>query len=145
MNARDFLTVADRLLQGTTEAEWRSALSRAYYAAFHVGLELLTACGFVVPARDRAHAFVWIRLANSGHAAVNHAGNGLRSLRGDRNWADYDLARPLAPAVVAQRVQAAKAIVRALEAAGQDPLKSQITAAIRVYERDVLRKVTWRP
>jgi hypothetical protein len=35
MNWRDFLPLAARLAGGTTEADWRSAVSRAYYAAFH--------------------------------------------------------------------------------------------------------------
>ena len=35
MNGRDFLAVARALAAGTTEAEHRSAVSRAYYAAFH--------------------------------------------------------------------------------------------------------------
>ena len=36
MNWRDFLSLAARLAGGATEADWRTAVSRAYYAAFHV-------------------------------------------------------------------------------------------------------------
>jgi uncharacterized protein (UPF0332 family) len=36
MNPHDFLEVANEWLTGIREAEWRSAVSRAYYAAFHV-------------------------------------------------------------------------------------------------------------
>jgi len=36
MNFRDYLTVADELSDADSEAHWRSAISRAYYAAFHV-------------------------------------------------------------------------------------------------------------
>jgi hypothetical protein len=64
MNPRDFLDVADELLAGSTEASWRSAVSRAYDA------ETL----------------------------------------------------PTAPTVL-----------------------TQVTEAIRIYERDVLRNVTWQP
>ncbi len=35
MDETGFLNVADALSMGDTEAEWRSAISRAYYAAFH--------------------------------------------------------------------------------------------------------------
>ena len=49
MDARNFLTTADQLAQGATEADWRSAVSRAYYAVFHVARRLFTTCGFTVP------------------------------------------------------------------------------------------------
>jgi uncharacterized protein (UPF0332 family) len=55
MNGRDFLPLATQLAGGTTEAEWRSAVSRAYYAAFHVARRLLSELGFTVPRADRAH------------------------------------------------------------------------------------------
>lgn len=36
MKFRDYLDVADEFSEGDGEAHWRSAISRAYYAAFHV-------------------------------------------------------------------------------------------------------------
>jgi hypothetical protein len=42
------------------------------------------------------------------------------------------------------RVRMAEQIVRALDAAAFEPVRSNITAAMRVYERDVLRDVTWQ-
>ena len=35
-------------------------------------------------------------------------------------------------------------VIQSLQDAVQQPLRSQITAAMRVYERDVLRDVTWQ-
>jgi hypothetical protein len=55
MNWRDFLSLATRLAAATTEADWRTAVSRAYYAAFHVARRLLTDLNFTVPRADRAH------------------------------------------------------------------------------------------
>ncbi len=55
MNWRDFLLVANRLTAGATEADWRTAVSRAYYAAFHVARRLLADLKFNVPRADRAH------------------------------------------------------------------------------------------
>lgn len=49
MNWRDFLLVASRLAAETTEADWRTAVSRAYYAAFHVARRLLADLKFTVP------------------------------------------------------------------------------------------------
>jgi hypothetical protein len=40
-------------------------------------------------------------------------------------------------------VQSAKEILQVLEAAEQEPIKTQITEAIKIYERDVLQQVTW--
>jgi hypothetical protein len=36
MDGTGFLHLAVRLSGGATEAEWRSAVSRAYYGAFHL-------------------------------------------------------------------------------------------------------------
>ena len=46
MDFRDFLSLAVTLSNGTTEAEWRSASSRAYYAAFHVARQKVGPTGF---------------------------------------------------------------------------------------------------
>jgi hypothetical protein len=49
MDFRAYLRLAVTLRDGTTEAEWRSATSWAYYAAFHVARRLLLDLGFGVP------------------------------------------------------------------------------------------------
>ncbi len=41
MNERDFLRLAAVLAGGAAEAEWRTAVGRAYYAAFHMARRLL--------------------------------------------------------------------------------------------------------
>jgi hypothetical protein len=70
MNARDFLTLAQNLAITGHEAAWRSAASRAYYAAFHVAWELLEDLRFVVPRAERGHAYLWLRLSNCGDGQV---------------------------------------------------------------------------
>jgi uncharacterized protein (UPF0332 family) len=145
MDGRDFLALAEQWVLGSTEAEWRSAVSRAYYAAFHVARQLLRRCGFAVPRADQAHAYLARRLAYAGHPDVCRAGTRLNSLRGDRNRADYDLHLPMTQAHAAAQVQIAKEIIHHLDAASLDPIKTQITDAMKIYERDVLKQVTWRP
>jgi uncharacterized protein (UPF0332 family) len=146
MNARDLLEVADDLLGGLKEAYWRSAVSRAYYAAFHEARRLLRQCGLVAPRGEQAHAYLWLRLSNCGHPDLAHAGAELNDLRSQRNWADYDFDQLLDQPTAADYVQAARDIVDLLEMAATMPaLLSQITTVIRVYERDVLGEVTWRP
>ena len=146
MSPREFLEVAGEWVNGTREAEWRSAVSRAYYAAFHVARALLRACGFTVPQGDQAHAYLWLRLANSGHPDVQRAGNVLNTLRTMRNRADYDLDQPFPHPLAVGQVDAAADVVGLLETAAALPsVLARITDAIRVYERDVLGQVTWQP
>src|SRR6266540_2802737 len=90
MDFRTFINLAEVLASGGTEAEWRTAISRAYYGAFHVGCDLLRILGFDVPKADRAHAFVSMRLMNSSDAEVNEGGRKLSDLRSLRNRADYE-------------------------------------------------------
>jgi uncharacterized protein (UPF0332 family) len=121
MNPRDFLDVADALIEGSSEAEWRSAVSRAYYAAFHIARQLLRQCGFQVPEADQAHAYLWLRLSNCGHPDVQNAGHELKELRTARNWADYDLDRPLDQPAGFSPILAATNVIQLLEAVAAEP------------------------
>jgi uncharacterized protein (UPF0332 family) len=145
MNWRDFLLLATRLAAGSTEADWRTAVSRAYYATFHVARRLLADLNFTVPRADRAHQYLVFRLSNSGEASVERAGRDLETLRRLRNRADYDEMPALTQPQAAAAAQLAEGIIRALDAAHQEPVRTQIRDSMIVYERDVLRDVTWRP
>jgi hypothetical protein len=76
---------------------------------------------------------------------VNRAGNDLNHLRNRRNLADYDIEHDLAQATAMAYVQLAETIIELLlEEAGAEPTyRGPLTEAIRVFERDVLRQVTW--
>ena len=145
MDAREFLTLAQQLSVARTEASWRSAVSRAYYAVFHVAKRLLEDLGFAVPRADRAHAYLWLRPANCGDAQVEQAGSELNELRRDRNWADYDIRRPMRQIVIQQQLPIATRIIQVFEAAAIEPTRTTITDAMKIYERDVLHDVTWHP
>jgi uncharacterized protein (UPF0332 family) len=146
MDPREFLELASEWSRGTREAEWRSAVSRAYYAAFHVARSLFLDQGFVVPQAEQAHAYLWLRLANVGQPDIQRAGNDLSFLRRRRNWADYDLDQPLDEAAAVHEVLAATDIVGMLETLRTSPaVLTRVTEAIKAYERDVLQEVTWQP
>lgn len=145
MNFRDYLALARTLASGATEAEWRSASSRAYYATFHVARLLLLGLGFRVPQADRAHGYLWLRLSNAGHADTMRAGRHFGQLRRERNWADYDDHRVITQTGALQNLQDAEDIIQALDAAAVDPVRAQITDAMKIYERDMLKDVTWHP
>lgn len=145
MDPRDFLTLARQLALVNTEAAWRSSVSRAYYAAFHVARQLLEDLNFTVPHADRAHAHLWLRLSNCGDRQVEMAGMRLNDLRRERNGSDYNLARPLHRAVMQNQLPVAAWVIQILEAAALEPTRTQITDAMKIYERDVLHDVTWHP
>jgi uncharacterized protein (UPF0332 family) len=145
MNWRDLLPLAARLAGGSTEAEWRSAVSRAYYSGFHVARRLLSDLRFAVPRADRAHQYLAFRLSNSGEPTVEQAGRDLETLRRLRNRADYDESPALTQPQALAALQVAGSVIQGLDAARQEPARTRITDSIIVYERDVLRDVTWQP
>lgn len=145
MDFRDYLSLANTLVNGTTEGEWRTAVSRAYYAAFHVARELLVALNFRVPHAERAHGYLWLRLANARHADVQDAGNRLNALCRERNRSDYDAHLTVHQAMARNHIQRADEIIQALDAAAIEPIRTQITDAMKIYERDILKDVTWQP
>ncbi len=137
MNWRDFLPLATRLAAGAGEGDWRSAASRAYYAAFHVARDLLSHLGFVVPRADRSHQYLAYRLSNSGDPMVSASGRNLETLRRLRNRSDYDAVPPFPRTEAAASIRLVEDIIQILDAARHEPL-------LRVYERDVLQDVTWK-
>jgi uncharacterized protein (UPF0332 family) len=145
MNWRDFLTLAGRLAGQSGEAEWRSAISRAYYATFHIARRLFSDLRFTVPRADRAHQYLVFRLGNSGESAIEQAGRDLDTLRRLRNRADYDEAPAVTQAQAAAAVQIAQSIIQTLDAARQEPARTRMRDAVIAYERDVLHDVTWHP
>jgi hypothetical protein len=142
MNGRDFLAVAERLVTASTEADWRSATSRAYYASFHVTRHLFFDLGFAVPRADRAHQYLVLRLSNCGETAGEQAGRDFDTLRRLRNRADYDEEPGLPQAQAVASVRLAKDLVRVLDSVRRGP-RDEITETIKAYERDVLQDVTW--
>jgi uncharacterized protein (UPF0332 family) len=140
MDFRAFLPLGEALAAGASEAEWRTAISRAYYAAFHVACDWLRTLGFEVPTADRAHGYVILRLSNSGDDEVNGAGAILSELRRQRNRADYEKQRKISSAGADDSVEAAYEMIDALDEAMQD---AEIIDAIKKYEREVLKEITW--
>jgi uncharacterized protein (UPF0332 family) len=142
MNWRDFLLLATRLAAGSIEADWRTAVSRAYYATFHVARRLFIDLKFTVLRADRAHQYLVFRLSNSGEAVVEQVGRDLDTLRRLRNRADYDEIPALPKTQAVAAVQLAEGIIQVLDAARQELARTRITDGMIIYERDVLHDVT---
>src|SRR6516162_4102152 len=62
MKGRAFLTVAEELVRGSSEAHWRAAAGRAYYGLLLEGLATLDDWGILNSTRQSVHAFVRLRL-----------------------------------------------------------------------------------
>ncbi|HET6881882.1 MAG TPA: hypothetical protein VFI31_17080 [Pirellulales bacterium] len=91
MNPNEFISVATQLLAGRGEGRLRSAVSRAYYGAFHLARQFVADCGVIIPIDTLAHRNVQWCLSNSDEHSLAEVARRLRSLRQARNVADYNL------------------------------------------------------
>ena len=136
MDAREFLHCAASLLQIGTHAANRSAVSRAYYGAFHVAKTHLEANGFRFLHNDRSHGEVNRFLSWSGDPQLAIAVTRLSDLRGVRNKADYDLASPKhdAGAHAKEWLDVANRCVRIMDEAFASNRKDAIIQAIKANQ-----------
>ena len=92
MNPRDFHSLALRLANGTTPAEYRSAISRAYYAAYNVAVQFLEAMAIYKPKQGDLHRTLQNRLVASNDPEIRQVGDDLSDFHARRCKADYDMA-----------------------------------------------------
>ena len=140
---RDALHLAETLCRGASETEWRCAVGRAYYAAFHQARYLLQVLGFQIPRAELVHAFLWKRLRSCGNSSVGTAGSKLQQLRSLRNRADYEVAFDFSKNDAIAAVETSRQILDALETLTLTDRQSALDV-MTAYERDVLRETTWR-
>jgi uncharacterized protein (UPF0332 family) len=88
----DFYSLAVTLSAGSTPAEHRSCISRAYYGAFHNANEFLHSIGITMKGGAECHQKVTQILDNSGDADIKTLASRLLTLRQTRNTADYNFA-----------------------------------------------------
>ncbi len=134
MEPRHFLYLAQRLAEhGAYPVEFRSAISRAYYAAFHVGLILLRQMGFSIVQNASAHEEVYKHLNNSGDDELAKAASKMNDLRTKRIHADYELNRFDVEKQKNARmlVQQAARLIETIEKRCNGEKRSQIIEAIQ--------------
>jgi len=139
MDPREFHRLASQLVGGTTSAEFRTAISRAYYASYNVAVQILEEMGFRVSRGPAGHGDVQNRLGNSGDTEVMKVGSQLTDLHGRRIQADYRLDRTDVENVKTVRtlVEQSGRMIRTLDECRSEPRRAQIIAAIRDWERKV--------
>lgn len=134
MDPRHFQYLAERLSEhGAYPAEFRSAISRAYYAVFHFGFNNLKKMGFPIVQNREAHEEVYQHLNNSRDGELVRAASMMNDLRTKRNHADYELDRA---DVEAQKnakmiVQQAAKVIETIERRCNSENRSQIINAMQ--------------
>jgi uncharacterized protein (UPF0332 family) len=93
MNPRDYLAQASELVQkeSPSAADLRTAVSRSYYATFHVAVALLKKSGIKAPEGWEGHKLVAEALRYTEDPQLQAAASELDDLRKARWKADYDM------------------------------------------------------
>jgi uncharacterized protein (UPF0332 family) len=98
MTGDDLIFLASQLVTqaqyGHAGARYRSAVSRAYYGAFHLVLDFLREFGIDIVKNHNGHIEASRTLFQTDHAMAVRVSRLLDDLRNDRNTADYHLDKP---------------------------------------------------
>lgn len=138
MNGRAFLDFARELASNEEEGRRRTAVSRAYYGAYHITRELVRNCGVIVPKHDVHVKLQWC-LQQIGERVdrknLTNAGRKLGDLRTERNKADYDLddGAIAKPANVIKAIRHAERIVDAISSFSIDGASDPIREHVRGF------------
>jgi uncharacterized protein (UPF0332 family) len=113
----EFLEVARSLASGDDEAGWRSAVSRAYYAAFWVAREIVERDGVPPPRSggEHSHDALWDMFMGDYNMRGFALGDIGRDLQSHRTRADYRT-RQIVANDAQQAVERAEAFIADLRA-----------------------------
>ena len=129
----DFLDTANRLIAGATEGDWRSAISRSYYAIFHYFREWLLLAGVDVGNGPQAHHNLYAAFLHCGVPAVASIARRIDDLRTARNRADYDIARAMPRTRAAPFVVEASSVVAAFHVIISGGTTATIAYGVKQY------------
>lgn len=143
MDPRDFHRLASGLVNTSSAPEIRTAISRAYYATYNVGVEILEELGFPIPRGPGGHGEVQNRLGNSGDGEIEKVASMLSDLHSRRIQADYRLQnRQIENQKTAEGiVRQAGGMIQVLDSCRNEPRRTTVFRAIREWER----KISARP
>lgn len=134
MLPEEFLTCANKLATqaGATQADFRSATSRAYYAAFHTAKGILAGMNFTLSSKD-THKDVRDHLLYSGHTEAVAIAGKLGTLHQRRLDADYDLGTQRQGSKEAAQVAivSAQELIQKIRMVLNGPQRSTIADGIR--------------
>lgn len=143
MNPRDFHQLASELCQGNRAVNFRTAISRAYYAVYNVGFEILSGMGFRLSTGSAGHGDVRNRLSNSGEEQIVSIGSKLSTLESMRIKADYKLDRKDVenPKTAQAIVRQVEEIIQTLDTFCSGPDRDSIIRAIKEWEQKIYDKI----
>ena len=132
MTGDEFINLAGKLATSADEAAHRSAVSRAYYGAFHLASAYLDEIERSVPRNSNAHVQIARKLQSAGQADAIRAGSLLGDLHSDRIKADYRLddVRAGTSAFARICVETAHEIRSALSACRTEPARGEIKSRL---------------
>lgn len=137
ISGQKFLDLAGHLVVNASfschETRYRSAISRAYYGAFHLAVEFLSEFGATVPRGPQGHEIAWRSLYSLPIRAAKDAANHLNELRGIRNKADYALDWKGMDSLrnAQDKVQMAHLVKSKLDECRLEPNRIQVIAALK--------------
>lgn len=129
-----YLDVADELAREGGAGRLRSAVSRAYYAVFHVASNASAALG---APRSNSHDVIGDRFQTSEDPEISELGQRFLNLKSARHHADYKLTRPgdvEEPSTVAVHLREARDLVAVFGDLPTGALREAAERAIRAYE-----------
>jgi hypothetical protein len=138
MNGREFLGSAVRLSSSPHAADLRSAVSRAYYGAFHATLDSFAAAGIYFSQHStESHVKMPQCLGNCNIPLAQVIAAQLQSLREDRNCADYEMDDHSlqSTASVELRIRVARQVIAGIDALLSDPERANIQTILRVHAK----------
>jgi uncharacterized protein (UPF0332 family) len=127
----EFQDTADRLARGGAEGDWRSAVSRAYYAVYHFFREFLLSHGLDAGRGAQSHFNLYSGLLHSGFPQVAAIASRIDSLRAHRVWADYDLSRQLSARVAHTAVRTSRLLIADFQSVLASVPAAQVVAGAR--------------
>ena len=147
MDPDDFLALAAQLNSLGAEAALRTAVSRAYYSAFHSAVALIKEMGVALPVGPESHHKVRYCLMESGEPDGLAAGTSLQTLRKYRNVADYDLAASAEfnATKVRDCIGQARLIIDRLQRCREGGSGMRFRVKLRDYAANVLRLPVTEP
>ena len=135
MDPRDYHILARELAEGTRAVDFRSAINRAYYATYNVGVEILEGMGFRIDKGPQGHKKVQYLFNNCGVDEIISVASKLGDLNSSRIDADYRLENQVveqkknAEALVSQ----AGEMIKTIDDSCIGEKRVQIIAAIKEY------------
>jgi hypothetical protein len=141
MDPRDFLQIARDILGNDKPANCRTAFNRSYYAAYHVGVELLEQAGVKISRSAKGHNDVTTFLNNCGEKDLVVAQQKLVNLYNDRIKADYRLNHKSVEKIVNAKkaLKTSENIIKTFDSFTSNSEKQKIAKRINNYLNKISR------